>query len=360
VVGAALAYEQLGGSAACAKTVAAATAELHDLVTATTPYGTDDAIPEALKPCGAMATELDLSTYEAELFGNFQGTVQYNDMAATPRVSDLCAVISDSLHSESSEKRSKSDSKSDGNVSSSLEAFAAATALFYNGSLPFAERCIASSFEGDFVAPYLAPTNFSGPGCNLTCSSDRQWVYQSCNEFGYFQTTVPSADADAADLPPSQTANPFSGFASLTVENAGEAVCDAAFQLAERGLTPYTGPKKNDQGPLSNTEYGARHVEGLNITMPNGNMDPWHALSVVNASDAYYESGSSQETTGGGGADPAGAKVAVVEIDGTAHCRDMYAPGTFDDVGIPDTEAVVWAHAAIAKNVAKYLGAEDW
>jgi hypothetical protein len=47
--------------------------------------------------------------------------------------------------------------------------------------------------------------------------------------------------------------------------------------------------------------------------------------------------------------------VAWVTIDGTAHCRDMYAPDVFAAVGNPDTDAVQWAHAAIAANVAAYL-----
>ena len=106
----------------------------------------------------------------------------------------------------------------------------------------------------------------------------------------------------------------------------------------------------NALGPLANTEYGARHVEGINITMPNGNMDPWHSLSVINKTDTFFESGegkaSIQETAPG---------VTIVEIDGTAHCRDMYAPGVFEAVGVPDTEAVQWAHAVISANVAKYI-----
>lgn len=78
--------------------------------------------------------------------------------------------------------------------------------------------------------------------------------------------------------------------------------------------------------------------------MPNGSMDPWHALSVINATDPFYSS--SQETS---------KSVRPVEIDGTAHCRDMYAPDTFAAIGVPDTEPVIWAHNVIAENVANYL-----
>lgn len=47
--------------------------------------------------------------------------------------------------------------------------------------------------------------------------------------------------------------------------------------------------------------------------------------------------------------------VAWVTIDGTAHCRDMYAPHAFAAAGNPDTASVQRAHAAIAANVATYL-----
>ena len=87
-----------------------------------------------------------------------------------------------------------------------------------------------------------------------------QWIYQSCNEFGYFQTTANAGTS------------PFSAFAALDADAAGAAVCDGAFGLSARGLGPYTGPKANAAGPLANTEYGARRVAGLNITMPNGTM----------------------------------------------------------------------------------------
>ena len=46
----------------------------------------------------------------------------------------------------------------------------------------------------------------------------------------------------------------------------------------------------------------------------------------------------------------------VVTIDGTGHCRDMYAPNSIAKIGIPDTAAVQWAHQVIANDVARYIG----
>ena len=35
--------------------------------------------------------------------------------------------------------------------------------------------------------------------------------------------------------------------------------------------------------------------------------------------------------------------------------RDMYAPGAFEGIGIPDTEPVKWAHSVISAKVAYYI-----
>lgn len=43
-----------------------------------------------------MTSELDLYAYESNVFGNFQGTVQYNmQMSGAATVGDLCSVLTD-------------------------------------------------------------------------------------------------------------------------------------------------------------------------------------------------------------------------------------------------------------------------
>ena len=108
-------------------------------------------------------------------------------------------------------------------------------------------------------------------------------------------------------------------------------------------------------GPAANTHYGGRRVLGRNITMPNGNMDPWHSLSVINASDAFYDAGS------GAAAVQRTAGVTVVELHDTSHCRDMFAPGAFATLKPPrgpieDTPSVLFAHEVIGADVARYVG----
>jgi thymus-specific serine protease len=174
VVGAALNSTLVGGSQACFDAVAASTTELRARIMATSPLGSDPTLPPALRPCGGKiggaagtpATELaDLSTYEGAIFGNFQGTVQYNLEGRPPYVSDLCDIMAP------------------GGVASArpLEALANVTSLFaFTESL-----CVPSNFLEDYIgASQLNQVKFSGPHCGYNCTSNRQWIYQSCNEFG--------------------------------------------------------------------------------------------------------------------------------------------------------------------------------
>ena len=252
VVGAALANPGIGGSPACYNAVAAGVGAAAQLVNSTSPFGTDSNLPAALRPCaaGGFSSGLDLATWQANVFGTFQGLVQYNmEVPNQPTVAVVCGIMTDSA------------------VGPPIARVAAVASAVNKAN--GADDCVPSSFVLDAVAP-LANATFSAPDCNLTCASIRQWVWQSCNEFGFFQTTT----APAAN-------HPFSALGGNDVGVAGRATCEAAF-----GLDGYTGPLARE----SNTRYGGRDIAGANVSMVNGNMDPWHALSVVNASDRFFES----------------------------------------------------------------------
>eukprot|EP00908_Phaeocystis_cordata_P005498 Transcript_15999.p1 GENE.Transcript_15999~~Transcript_15999.p1 ORF type:complete len:631 (+),score=215.45 Transcript_15999:895-2787(+) len=403
VVGAALANPAIGGSHACAAAVRAGAGALVAVTRAadgaprTAPP--DAPLPRALRPCSPITSALDLATYYASVFGGFQEAVQYNLQGRPPYVSDLCRAALDAggaaaplaslaaavaLFDDDAEPAAAA-AAADGTAAAavftpqeyaaaamgaagqaaarlraslhattaSVEEAAAAAAYSSRGGgsaaagaaaaarrrRPKAPACVPSSWRRDMMAP-LVDERFSPAGCDLNCTSDRQWVYQSCNEFGYFQTATGAGQ-------------PFEAFGgTLNISTAGQAVCEQAF-----GLKAYSGPRANGaSGLAANTEYGGRRVLGANITMPNGNMDPWHALSVVNRSDSFYDAGGGapgalQRTSEG---------VHPVELHGTAHCRDMFSPDAFAELKPPrgpiaDTPAVQWAHAAISAAVARYV-----
>ena len=303
VVGTAMKYPLIGGSAACFNVAKAGAEALRALVTSTTPMGSSDAIPAALMPCGAINDELDLSMYEQSVFGLFQGAVQYNLEGRPPYVSDVCAALVKP-------------------GATPLQRLADAAALFANQSLPFKQRCQLSSWKRDQIRP-LKQLRFDNE------SSMRQWIWQSCNEFGFFQTT-------------SGANHPFAAFKALGIEYAGRLICEQAYNL--KGY-------KQPNTQWANTNYGNRDLQATNVVTPNGNMDPWHALGLVNKTDAFYNSC----TSGPCPSQALATSDALVTIDGTAHCRDMYRPDIFADIGVPDTPSVVWAHAKIRAAVSRFL-----
>lgn len=74
VVGAALGYPLIGGSAGCLAAVTAGADALAKIV-ASGPAGIST-LPKALRPCSSISEPLDLATYYGTLMGNFQGVVQ--------------------------------------------------------------------------------------------------------------------------------------------------------------------------------------------------------------------------------------------------------------------------------------------
>lgn len=125
---------------------------------------------------------------------------------------------------------------------------------------------------------------------SMASTSDaRSWTWQTCTEFGYFQTGESSAQ-------------PFSPKISLDfyVDQ-----CHDIFGLA--GLTPNIG--------WINAFYGGNGIVTSNTVFTNGDVDPWHILG-------NYQS-----------YDPSAASQAIL-IHGTAHCADMYAPDENDLPGL--------------------------
>ena len=157
VVGAALSRPDLGGGADCVSAIAAGASALAATITLGSPVPAN--LPEALKPCGPIQSEPDLAVYFSEIFGNLQGVVQYNLEQNNTHVSDVCATA---LKISADEP---------------LKQLAAVTGLFANQSAPFKKRCIQSNWTSDMIAPL---TNITFDGQQMM----RQWIWQSCNEFG--------------------------------------------------------------------------------------------------------------------------------------------------------------------------------
>ena len=115
----------------------------------------------------------------------------------------------------------------------------------------------------------------------------RQWIYQTCTEFGYFQTT------DSVKQP----------FGDLITLGTYLNMCFRVYGITAGAI--------NSSIAATNKYYGGKEnipKDATNIVFPNGSIDPWHALGVLESS---------------------GSLVAVF-INGTAHCANMYPPSPND------------------------------
>ncbi|CAN0047990.1 unnamed protein product [Ectocarpus sp. 8 AP-2014] len=101
---------------------------------------------------------------------------------------------------------------------------------------------------------------------------DRAWLYQTCTEFGFYQASLLLITCEVG------TRCPFTqGLHTLDVDLA---MCEEAFGIRAEEV--------REQVRLTNLFYGgdrprySRYVTvGSRVIFPNGAIDPWHALGVL-------------------------------------------------------------------------------
>jgi len=270
VVGQALVY--FGGQT-CYDNVLNATTKIAELIE----LGEFEQLRTDFNTCTLLTNDAqNLSVFQSNLMGNFQGTVQYNlEIPGVMTVSDVCEKMS--------------------STSDVYQNFVELSRMYLveNG-----ESCIDISWE-DSIAE-LSITQFDGE------SSYRQWFYQTCNEFGYYQTTTSENQ-------------PFYPFKYVTLQSYLD-MCSEVF-----------GVTRQPESTWTNNYYGATGIYGSNIAFPTGTIDPWHAIGVTNSTDL-----------------PDDSEVSVF-IVGTAHCADMYSPKP------TDPETLTAARSVIAEQVNSWL-----
>ncbi|XP_054156718.1 putative serine protease K12H4.7 [Oppia nitens] len=126
----------------------------------------------------------------------------------------------------------------------------------------------------------------------------RQWTYQTCTEFGYYQTT---------GLPDSPFGHniPIDYFSKQCTDIFGKQFNADYIQKAVQ---------------TTNTYYGGVKPTVTKVVFPNGSTDPWHALSVLKDLNNSTR---------------------AVLIHGTSHCVDMYAPSANDPHELTDARQTI-------------------
>jgi len=205
--------------------------------------------------CDPIDSDLDAATFLSSLSDPIAETVQYN---RGPDIAGVC------------------------------------TRLFSN---PDALASWANLVKGQCVASSY--TKMVGELANT--SAGRSWTWQTCTEFGYYQT-----GQDATQ--------PFSSRINLAWF---ERICTDVF-----GVTPEEISNSVDQ---TNKYYGAASFAGNATVFNNGDVDPWHVLSVLTPKPGQYE---------------------AHLIHGTAHCADLYAASSFDSQELRDARKATLAAIA--------------
>jgi len=210
----------------------------------------------------------DVANLFEALVGNFEGIVQYNrdnkefEGAQWMNITmeTVCTIMLDQTGG------------------SELERLAAVNDLNLQMS---GEECLDHSYEAQVQE--LQKTSWS----SAAAEGGRQWIYQTCTEFGWYQSS---------DIPnqPWGRILPVKFFEKMCNDIFGPKF---SISLLEEGVQ------------ATNTEYGGLEPSVTNVVFVHGSVDPWHALG---------------RTTDLSKSSPA------IFIPGTAHCANMY-PARDDD-----------------------------
>lgn len=115
----------------------------------------------------------------------------------------------------------------------------------------------------------------------------RQWVYQTCTEFGFYQTSE----------------NDKSIFGNRFNADFFIRQCADVYSPIFTKKVLETGVNR------TNNDYGALDPETTNVLYVHGSIDPWHALGLTESKNP---------------------NTPTIFIKGTAHCANMYEPAPTD------------------------------
>ncbi|KRZ32609.1 putative serine protease K12H4.7 [Trichinella pseudospiralis] len=243
-----------------------------------TEYGRRE-LKEKLSLCKKIkqAEGKDVQNLFAVIADMFSFIVQYNQPKATMNIRNMCEKLTD---------------LSGGDPVTRL-------GVIIRWMLRFTSSFCLNFRYADMIAE-LSDTKWSK-------SSNRQWQYQTCTEFGYFQTTdsLHHAFFGTYDL---------QFFLDICKDTFGKQFSEATVQ---------TGVYEK------NVRYGGKQLKKSNIILINGSVDPWHRLGLLNNPHPLSK---------------------AIFINGSSHCADMYPELT----GI-DPETLIKARREITGHIASWI-----
>ncbi|XP_063168657.1 thymus-specific serine protease [Candoia aspera] len=247
VVAASLSNPVVGGSKECLQMVREAFSAVESLLGARQlgKLATD------FHSCRALRGERDCQMLVSNLADFFMGAVQYNNIYLTwGSVASVCGIMTNS------------------SIGSPYQRLLLVNKIF-TASLGL--LCVDNTYED--LLKELQDTRIEGS------QGMRQWYFQTCTEFGYYQTCE-------------DPVCPFSRLMNLTFQLD---ICGQVFNISSRDV--------GEAVTFTNDYYGADHPKASRVLFVNGDIDPWHALSVLKNESI--------------------SELAIL-INGTAHCANMY------------------------------------
>lgn len=223
--------------------------------------------------CQPMNTDDDVVTFLSTLTEGICETVQYNldnnGMGTAMNITYMCSII---------------EREND-------PVLGLASFVRYWNAL-FGQSCTQSNYND-----YLSSLKDVRPNAQNPNSAGRAWTYQTCTEFGYYQS------AEGRNQPFSE---------KITIDWFVKQ-CAQIFGI----------PNMRPNIDFTNAYYGERNLYTSKIVLPDGSIDPWHALAIIK--------------------EPKYPQMHTYFMQGTAHCADLYAPRPGDLPSLTNTRAQILA-----------------
>uniref|UniRef100_H3BFZ0 Serine protease 16 n=1 Tax=Latimeria chalumnae TaxID=7897 RepID=H3BFZ0_LATCH len=236
----------VGGSKKCRDAVTEAFHAVDKAIHA----GNISQLEKDFQACSKLNGSLDETELVSDLADIFMGAVQYNLELPGYNIAVLCDIMTNAT------------------LGSAYARLIQANQKFMQSSFL---KCVDYSYQKSLAE--LSTTNISAKGIGL-----RQWYYQTCTEFGYYQTCEDDSCV----------------FSPLMTLSSQLDLCTRVFGISAKSVQQAV--------QFTNEYYGADQPRSSRILFVNGNIDPWHALSVLK-----------NQTE---------SEVAIY-INGTAHCANM-------------------------------------
>lgn len=229
----------------------------------------------------SIANPLDISNLYEGIASDFAGVVQYNkDNRDNNHVSidDVCDLMCNQT------------------LGAQVTRLAAVNSLLLKEN---EQKCL--DFKYDKMIDQMKNVSWGSDVAN----GMRQWTYQTCTEFGFYQTSDKSSsvfgDKFNSDFFVRQCADIYGKRWAFVLKSFRFLHC---LNYRFNNVTLQNGVDR------TNIIYGALKPSTTNVLYVHGSIDPWYALGLTETNAAQPQP--------------------TIYIQGTAHCANMYEPNDND------------------------------